>query len=186
MLQPKTRPATYADIEALPEHECGEIIHGLLHVHRYPPRISCAVTMLLHTLPAFDAMRGGSHWLLRRPEVHLGQHVIVPDIAGWLHARLPRLPDEHIGIRPDWVAEFLQPDTIQLDRTDKLSVYATFGVGHCWYVDPDARTLEVFALNGAKWQLAATFKDSDAVTAPPFEVHTFPLDVLWMPEPPPA
>ena len=27
--------------------------------------------------------------------------------------------------------------------------------------------------------VAATFKDADPVTAPPFEAHTFPLDVLW-------
>jgi hypothetical protein len=52
-------------------------------------------------------------------------------------------------------------------------------VKHCWYVDPIAKTLEVLSLTGTKWLLAATFKDADPVTAPPFEVHTFPLDVLW-------
>ena len=72
--------------------------------------------------------------------------------------------------------------TQKLDRTDKLAVYAEFGVGHCWYVDPIACTLEVFALTGGKWQLAATFKDADPVTAPPFEAHTFLLDALWVPE----
>lgn len=30
--------------------------------------------------------------------------------------------------------------------------------------------------------LAAAFKDADPVTAPPFEVHTFLLDVLWVGE----
>jgi hypothetical protein len=28
--------------------------------------------------------------------------------------------------------------------------------------------------------LHTTFKDADPVTAHPFEVHTFPLDVLWV------
>jgi Uma2 family endonuclease len=78
------------------------------------------------------------------------------------------------------LCEVLSPSTQAIDRTDKLAVYAEFGVGHCWYVDPIARTLEVFALTGSKWLLAATFKDADAVTAPPFEVHTFGLDVLWV------
>ena len=84
----------------------------------------------------------------------------------------------------------LSPSTQAIDRTDKLAVYAEFGVGHCWYVDPIARTLEVLALTGGagaasapeappKWSLTAAFKDDEAVTPPPFEVHTFPLDVLW-------
>lgn len=67
-------------------------------------------------------------------------------------------------------------------RDGPLAVYAEFGVKHCWYVDPIAKTLEVFELSGGKWLIAATFKDAAPVTAPPFEVHTFPLDVLWVKE----
>ena len=84
-----------------------------------------------------------------------------------------------IETAPDWVCEVLSPSTQQVDRTDKLSLYAAFGVGHCWYVDPLVRTLEVFELTAGKWLLAATFKDADPVSAPPFAVHTFALDVLW-------
>ena len=76
----------------------------------------------------------------------------------------------------------MSPSTQRIDRTDKLAVYAEFGVKHCWYVDPIARTLEVLALSNGKWLIAATFKDAEPVTAAPFEVHTFPLDVLWAPD----
>lgn len=117
---------------------------------------------------------------LPEPELWLGEHVLVPDIAGWRRERLPRLPDTaYIETPPDWVCEILSPSTQRFDRTDKLTIYAEFKVGHCWYVDPIARTLEVFALTGDKWLLAATFKDDDAVAAPPFEVHSFALDLLW-------
>ena len=44
---------------------------------------------------------------------------------------------------------------------------------------PEARTHEELALTGGKWMIAATFKDADKVSAPPFESHTFALDVLW-------
>lgn len=74
------------------------------------------------------------------------------------------------------------PSTQAIDRTAKLAVYAEFGVKHCGYIDPIARTLEVMALTGSKWQIAMTFKDADAVSARPFEVHTFALDVLWVQE----
>ena len=107
--------------------------------------------------------------------------MVVPDLAGWRRERLTPFPTTaYIETPPDWICEVLSPSTQAIDRTDKLAVYAEFGVKHCWYVDPIARTLEVLALTGDKWLLAATFKNADAVTAPPFEAHTFALDVLWV------
>ena len=187
MLQPKTRPATYADIEALPPHVVGEILFGVLHTHPRPaPRHGLSAGELEYELTGpYRRGRGGpGGWIfLPEPELHLGPHVVSPDIAGWKRERLTPFPTTaYIETPPDWLCEVLSPSTRKVDRTDKLAVYATFGVGHCWYVDAIARTLEVFALTGGKWLLAATFRDSDPVTAPPFEAHTFPLDVLWVPE----
>lgn len=185
MRQPKPRPATYADIEALPPNVVGEILFGALHTHPRPaPRHARASSVLGIELGGpFDRGRGGpGGWiLLDEPELHLGPHVIVPDIAGWRRERMPKLPDTaYFETPPDWVCEVLSPSTLSADRTDKLAIYAAFGVGHAWYVDPIARTLEVFALSDSgKWLIASTFKDDDAVSAPPFEVHTFSLGALW-------
>lgn len=180
-------PATYADIEALPANMVGEIVFGVLHAHPRPtPRHGVASSAIGAELwGTFQKGRGGpgGRLFIDEPELHLGPHVIVPDIAGWRRERLAKLPDTAwIETPPDWVCEVLSPSTQRLDRTDKLAVYAEFKVQHCWYVDPLAKTLEVFAWHDGKWLLAATFKDADAVTAPPFEVHTFALDVLWPPE----
>lgn len=182
----KTRPATYADLEALPPNMVGQIIFGALHAHPRPaPRHGVAANNLGSEItPPFNRGRGGpGGWIFMiEPELHLGPNVVVPDLAGWKIERLTPFPETaFIETPPDWIAEILSPSTQALDRTDKLTIYAQFGVGHCWYVDPIARTLEVFERSGAKWLLAATFKDAEAVTAPPFEVHTFPLDVLWVP-----
>lgn len=181
---PRPRPATYADIEALPSNVVGEILFGVLHTHPRPaPRHVRAASRLGGELDSpFDRGKGGpGGWIiLDEPELHLGPHVVVPDLAGWRRERLPKLPDTaYFETAPDWVCEVLSPSTARIDRTDKLTVYAAHGVGHCWLVDPDAKTLEVLALTGGKWLLAATFKDADPVSAPPFEVHSFPLDVLW-------
>ena len=186
MLKPKSKspPATYADIEALPPNMVGEIIFGALHAHPRPaPRHGVAAGELQYELAGpFGRGRGGpGGWIfIVEPELHLGPHVVVPDIAGWRAERLTPFPDTaFISTPPDWLAEILSPSTQALDRTDKLAVYAVFGVGHCWYVDPLARTLEVLALGNGKWTIAAAFKEADTVTAPPFEVHSFALSVLW-------
>lgn len=190
MLKPKARTATNADIEALPANMVGQIIYGVLHAHPRPaPRHARAAGRTLSELDGpFDRGRGGpGGWvILGEPELHLGPNVVVPDLAGWRTERLTPFPSAaFIETPPDWICEVLSPSTQAIDRTDKLAVYAEFGVKHCWYVDPIARTLEVLALTAErKWLLAATFKDDDAVTAPPFEVHTFGLDVLWVPDEP--
>jgi Uma2 family endonuclease len=186
VVKPKGRPATYADIEALPPNLVGEILFGVLHAYPRPtPRHGLATHELQVELgPPFGRGRDGpGGWLfIVEPELHLGPHVVVPDLAGWKRERLSPFPDTaFIETPPDWLCEVLSPSTQAVDRTDKLAIYAQFGVGHCWYVDPIARTLEVLALSVGKWVIMATFKDGDAVTAPPFEAHTFSLDVLWVP-----
>lgn len=180
----RNRPATYADIEALPANMVGQILYGVLHTHPRPtPLHARATSQLGYELTGpFDRGRGGpGGWIiLDEPELHLGPHVVVPDIAGWRRERLPRLLEAaHIGIAPDWVAEVLSPSTMRIDRTAKLSVYAEFGVGHCWYIDPAARTLEVLELTAGKWVILATFSEDDSVSARPFEALTFNLGVLW-------
>ena len=187
MLKPKSRSATYAEIEALPPNMVGEIIFGALHAHPRPaPRHGVASGELRAELtgPFRKGQGGPGGWIfIDEPELRLGPHIVVPDIAGWRRERLTPFPETaFIATPPDWLCEVLSPSTQAIDRTDKLAVYAEYGVMHCWYVDPLARTLEVLALTGGKWLLAATFKNADLVTAPPFEAHTFRLDVLWVPD----
>ncbi|MFZ4756540.1 MAG: Uma2 family endonuclease [Burkholderiaceae bacterium] len=186
MLKTKPRSATYADLAALPPLVVGEILFGVLHTHARPaPRHGVAANQLgAEVTGSFGRSSGGGPggWIfIVEPELHLGPHVVVPDLAGWRRERLTPFPDTaFIATPPDWLAEVLSPATQAVDRTDKLAIYAEHRVGHCWYVDPIARTLEVLALTGSKWLLAATYKNDDPVTAPPFDAHTFPLDVLWV------
>ena len=46
-------------------------------------------------LPERERGRGGpgGWWVLDEPELHLGAHVVVPDLAGWRKERLPSIPD---------------------------------------------------------------------------------------------
>jgi Uma2 family endonuclease len=182
MAQPKPRPATYADIKALPPGMTGEIVSGVLHTQPRPaPKHGLAASYLGGVvINRFGSAYGGGWIIIDEPELHLGEHVVVPDIGGWRRERMPKLPDTaYFETPPDWVCEFMSPATARFDRIEKLAVYAAFGVAHAWYVDPTLRTLEVFALANGRWTIAATFKDSDLVAAPPFETHAFSLGVLW-------
>lgn len=90
----KHRPASYADIEALPAHLVGESVAGELLVSRRPAlRYTRAASRLGAKLGGpFDLGEGGpGGWhILDEPELHLAQDNVVPDLAGW--SRLAWVP----------------------------------------------------------------------------------------------
>ena len=180
-----SRLATYEDLCQVPDRFVAQIIHGQLIVLPRPaPRHARASSIMGGKLvPTYDEGRDGpgGWWILDEPELHLGSDILVPDIAGWRRERLPALPDKaYFELAPDWLCEVLSPSTAQMDRADKLPIYAAQGVGHVWLIDPDARTLEVFALREAHWRLEAVYKDDATLSAPPFDALSFGLDALWV------
>lgn len=184
MAAPALVPATYADVLAAPEGVVAELIEGALYTHPRPrtahARSASVLGGELHG--PFDRGRGGpGGWiLLDEPELHLGPHVLVPDLAGWRRERLPELPHAPaLTTVPDWICEVLSPSTIAVDRTVKLPLYARQGVAWVWLVDSDARTLEVLQLDGRTWRLIGTFADDARVRAEPFAAVELELGALW-------
>jgi Uma2 family endonuclease len=178
------RLAGYADLLDLPEHVVGEIVGGRLVTHPRPaPKHVRAYSRLGAELDGpFDQGRGGpgGWWILDEPEIHIGADILVPDLAGWRRERLPALPQTAwFELAPDWVCEVLSPTTARVDRAEKLPLYARWGVGHAWLVDPDLRTLEAYANEAGRWVWLATLKDDDPVALPPFDAVTFSLAGLW-------
>jgi len=183
--KPPRREATYADLEELPPHHVGELIGGELYVSPRPrPRHSRAAFRLSNALGPFDEDPGeegpGGWVLLIEPELHLGEEVLVPDLAGWRRERMPVLPDEvGIELAPDWVCEVLSPSTAALDRNRKMGSYAREGVRHLWLVDPAAQSLEVFRLENGRWSMLGTHAGEVTVRAEPFEMRALELGRLW-------
>jgi len=180
---PAEHAATYEDLCQVPDHLLAQIIHGqLVTLPRPAPRHVRAASFLGGTLFPMDIGSGGpgGWWILDEPELHLGPHILVPDLAGWRRERMPSLPETaYFTQAPDWVCEVLSPSTARVDRIDKLPIYAAEGVGGAWLVDPDVRTLEVFVLHDGHWRLECVFKDAEEVCAPPFEAVRFGLGGLW-------
>lgn len=173
------RRATYADLEAVPAHLVAEILDGESVTHPRPlPRQGTAHASLMGGLVgAFQRGRGGpGGWIfITEPELHLGEHVIVPDIAAWRRKRMTALP-ETVGttLPPDWICEVLSPSTASYDRTVIFRIYHEHRAAHLWHLDPVP---------------IANFAGFEEVRAPPFDAITIPLGDLWpfdaKPEPQP-
>jgi Uma2 family endonuclease len=176
--------ATYADLEAVPGHLVAEIINGVLRTHPRPSlRHGLTATSLSDELTApFQKSRGGpGGWVFSiEPELHLGEHVLVPDIAGWRRERLPVVPETPFtDVAPDWICEVLSGSTEIRDRTVKMRIYAEEGIPHMWLIDPRLQILEAFENDHGHWKKVGAWNSDDQVRAPPFDAISFSLADLW-------
>jgi hypothetical protein len=82
----------------LPDNVIGEIIHGQLLTQPRPATKHVLATSVMGydlTGPFHRSHGGpGGWWKLDEPGLHLGRHILVPDLAGWRRERMPTLPDE--------------------------------------------------------------------------------------------
>ena len=179
-----TRPATYADLEALAENVVGEIVRGVLYTNPRPAPRDAAVSsgLGIDLGGPFDRGRGGpGGWrILDEPELHLHEDVLVPDLAGWRRERMPTLLTQAwFELAPDWVCEILSPSTATFNRTTKLPIYARERVGHLWLVDPLAKMLEVFRLENGRGSPVAAHAGDAVVRGEPFDAIELELKGLW-------
>ncbi|WP_225413439.1 Uma2 family endonuclease [Stigmatella hybrida] len=183
--------ATYSVLNSLPLGWVGEIVEEELVASPRPVAAQTRAAFMLGVElgEQLDPRRGGSgRWcFLRAPELHLGRDVLVPDLAGWRRDRVAEPPEPcapFLTLSPDWVCEVLSPVTRALDRTRKLPLYAQHGVSHAWFIDPEARTLEVFQRLKRGWLFCASYEGEAQVRAEPFASLSLELGSLWLPPEP--
>src|SRR5262245_19680970 len=138
------RPATYADLEAVPPHLVAEVLYGELVTHPRPahPHVAGDTASLIELGGPFQKGRGGpgGRIILGEPEIHLGPHMVVPDVAAWRRERMPQMPrTAFFETSPDFVCEVISKSTEGDDRGRKRRIYATYEVPHLWYLDPVAK-----------------------------------------------
>ena len=178
------RRATYQDVLDVPAHQVAEIVDGTLHTHPRPamPQARAKSVLGWKIGGPFDHDAGGpgGWWTVSEPELHLGEDILVPDVAGWRRERMPEYPETaYVTLAPDWVCEVLSASTRRLDLQGKRPIYAREEVRHLWLVDPTDRTLEAFELREGEWVLIAAAKDDDPISIRPFDAITFSLGDLW-------
>ncbi len=153
-----SRTMTYADLEILPDWETGdryEILDGELIVT--PSPIPFHQVVLGRGFRLFDAfvVRTNAGIVLTAPvDVVLAPRVVVvPDLLMIARHRLGIIGPRAIEGPPDLVLEIHFPSTRARDLGEKKALYARFGVPEYWAVDPEARTITVFALRDGLYEV---------------------------------
>jgi Uma2 family endonuclease len=179
------RPATLADIEALPEGVVGEIIDGTLYVQPRPRARHGDIIGALSGELRDPFQRGrlgpGGWWIQIEPGIRLPDAPeFSPDLAGWRRERAPRgIPEDWWTLVPDWACEVLSPSTRAYDQRIKRPFYARIGIRHLWFIDIEAQTLSVSELSEGRWLELGVYGGDDVVRAAPFDAIELRLGELW-------
>jgi len=184
----RAKPATLADLEALPADVRGEIIEGVLYTMTRPrARHQYIAGEVFGDLRVpFGKGRGGpgGWWIVLEPGVELPNTSpeVAPDVAGWRRERMPTLPSDDLAIRvvPDWVCEVLSKNTRRHDLGTKMPSYARVGIAYAWIVDVGARLVTAHRLESGRWVTIGTYTDETEARIEPFD--TVPLNIAdWWP-----
>jgi len=167
---------TYEDYKSLPESETKryELLGGELVLvpspTEYHQRISGNLEFILRR---FVKEKGLGYVYYAPLDVVLGEgddrEVVQPDIFFVSKERAEIITEEEIRGAPDLVIEIISPGTKDRDRHYKKTLYARHGVGEYWIVDPEARTVEVFALGERGFELVKAYKADEVLRSPLLE-----------------
>lgn len=186
MSEPSKKEATYEDLSSVPENMTGEIIDGELVVLPRRPRRHGYVASALgaEIVVPYQFGRGGGPggWVfIDEPEIQLGKHTLVPDLAGWKRERFPVEEDQNqISVVPDWVCEILSPTTALRDRTSKIRIYAEHTIPFLWLLDPIVAILEAYKLESGRWSLLGAYGGAEKMRVEPFQEIEIDLADLWL------
>jgi Uma2 family endonuclease len=156
-----------------------EILDGELYITPAPsPRHQYASKKLQRLLEEYFEP-GGDYVVFNAPlDVILANaDVVQPDLVV---AARPQISDRGVEGAPLLLVEILSPSTIPMDRQAKAARYRVHGVPHYWIVDPAARTLECFRLEGGGYHLGASGREHDSVEVPAFDRLTVALASVWL------
>ncbi|MGQ0732164.1 MAG: Uma2 family endonuclease [Acidobacteriota bacterium] len=105
------------------------------------------------------------------------EDVVQPDL---LVVERTQISGRGIEGAPIVLVEILSPSRPAYDRLTKARRYRVLGVTHYWIVDPDARSIECFRLEGEAYRLQASASGHEELHVPGFEGLTIALAGLWL------
>ncbi|MDF0652186.1 MAG: Uma2 family endonuclease [Nitrospira sp.] len=171
----------YSDYAAVPDDGCRyEMVDGGLLVTPAPSPLHQRVSKRLQRcLEAYFEQRGLGEVFDAPVDVILTPHdVVQPDLV--VVSQPTQVSERGIEGAPLLAVEILSPTTRERDRTIKARRYSTLGIAHYWIVDPEARGVECYALQGPQYVLCVEGQGPITITHPHFAQLTLPLSDLWL------
>jgi len=89
--------------------------------------------------------------------------VFQPDIFVVMNVHFDRVQEKKFVGAPDLIVEVASPGTVAFDRLTKYDAYERTGVPEYWIVNLERRTVEVFVLEGDKFQSLGVFHGDQRV-----------------------
>jgi Uma2 family endonuclease len=86
-------------------------------------------------------------------DVVLDDHTILQPDALYVKRERKSIIRDRVFGPPDLVIEILSPHNSRRDRIDKLNLYAQYGVGEYWIVDPHERQFDFLVNRGGKFEI---------------------------------
>jgi Uma2 family endonuclease len=180
-----TKPAPghwrYEDLLDLPDDgRRYEIIEGELYEMPAP---SWAHQTILYNLvlalgPLIQAL-GGILRFAPLDTFFTGADPVQPDIIVLLPDGEARPSKRGVEGPPDLVVEVISPSNRGHDRLTKYALYARAGVREYWLIDPDARRIDIHALDRDALHLVQSAADDDIVISPLLAADEIPVAAVF-------
>ena len=106
--------------------------------------------------------------------------VVQPDILFVEAAYASRISERAIEGAPTLAIEVLSPSTERIDRARKLDLYTRYGIAYYWIVDPAARVIDAYVLEGGVYRLATRLVGEQPAALPPFDDLFLEPAALWI------
>lgn len=173
---------TYEDLRQFPDDgKRYELIHG--EVHMAPSPNTKHQLSLLHLSSSLESYLTSNRLgviLFAPMDVRLAVDTAVqPDLIFISNARAGIILENYIDGAPDLVVEILSPSTTAYDRATKLNLYAEAGVPWVWFLDPQAKAVEMLKLAGKKYRFDSILAGHEVLTSSFFPGWQLPLDELF-------
>ena len=173
------RHYTWSDMCALPEGVRAEIIDGEFFDMSAAPALLHQQVLgeLNHVFR--DHFRGQVCEVFFAPvDVKLADDSVVePDLLVVCDPR--QLKGTHVEGAPALVVEILSPSSSLHDRWRKMRLYARAAVAEYWIIDPVARMVEIYALDGAGYRLHGSFGPGEKAVSAKFATLRVKVDELF-------
>ena len=158
-----------------------ELVRGEVHLTPSPTtKHQLVLQRLFASLDSYLSKNPLGRMLIAPLDVRLGADTALqPDMLYVANAHVAIIQEDYVHGAPDLVVEILSPSTAAHDRATKLHLYAEAGVGEMWFIDPQAKTVEILKLQGNKYLVEAALAGRQALTSASFPGWELPLPDLF-------